>query len=145
MKALKGIFPATISPFAEDGRFDAQAMRRIVAYQIDAGVHGLYICGGTGEGLLMKVEERQEALEVVLDEVAGRVAVISHIGAFSTEETIALARHASGTKAAAVAALPPHGSTRSTMRPSCATTGRSPVRRNCPCWYTTSRNARASP
>ncbi len=107
MKALKGIFPATVSPFAQDGRFDSEAMRSIVAYQIDAGVHGLYICGGTGEGLLMKVEERREALEVVLDEVAGRAAVISHIGAFSTEETIALARHASGTQAAAVAALPP--------------------------------------
>lgn len=107
MKALRGIFPATISPFAEDGRFDSQAMRKIVAYQIGAGVHGLYICGGTGEGLLMTVEERQEALEVVLDEVAGRAAVITHIGAFSTEDTIALAKHASGTKADAVAALPP--------------------------------------
>ena len=50
-----------------------------------AGVHGLYICGGTGEGLLMTVDERQEALEVVLDEVDGRAAVITHIGSFSTE------------------------------------------------------------
>ena len=107
MKALRGIFPATVSPFAEDGRFDSQAMRKIVAHQIGAGVHGLYICGGTGEGLLMTVEERQEALEVVLDEVGGRAAVITHIGAFSTEDTVALARHASGTGADAVAALPP--------------------------------------
>ena len=107
MKTLRGIFPATVTPFAEDGRFDSQAMRKIVAHQIDAGVHGLYICGGTGEGLLMTVEERQEALEVVLDEVDGRAAVITHIGAFSTKDTVALARHASGTGADGVAALPP--------------------------------------
>ena len=107
MKALRGIFPATVSPFGEDGAFDSGAMRKIVAHQVDAGAHGLYICGGTGEGLLMTVEERQEALEVVLDEVDGRAAVVSHIGSFSTKDTVTLARHASGTKAAAVAALPP--------------------------------------
>ena len=107
MRELRGIFPATISAFGKDGRFDPEAMRKIVAHQIGAGVHGLYICGGTGEGLLMTVEERQEALEAVLEEVDGRAAVITHVGAFSTEDTVTLARHASRTKADAIAALPP--------------------------------------
>jgi len=50
---LRGIFPATVSTFDMDGRFDPVSMRQIVRHQIDAGVHGLYVCGGTGEGLLM--------------------------------------------------------------------------------------------
>lgn len=107
MRELKGIFPATATPFGSDGRFDPQAMRKIVRHQVDAGVHGLYICGGTGEGLLMTVEERKEALETVLDEVAGRTTVIAHIGAFRTDETVALARHAGQAGADAIAALPP--------------------------------------
>lgn len=107
MKELKGIFPATVTPFGKDGKFDAPAMRRIVDHQISAGAHGLYICGGTGEGLLMTLEERQEALETVVDQAAGRAAVIAHIGAFRTDETVALARHASSAGADAIAALPP--------------------------------------
>ena len=107
MKELKGIIPATVTPFGIDGMYDAAAMRRIVRHQLDAGVDGLYICGGTGEGLLMTTEERQEALETVLDEVNGRAVVIDHVGAFRTAETIALARHASQAGADAIAALPP--------------------------------------
>lgn len=107
MKKLEGIIPATITPFSEDGRFDPPAMRRIVNHQLAAGVDGLYVCGGTGEGLLMTPDERQEALETVLDEVDGRALVIAHIGAFRVDETMVLARHASQAGADAIAALPP--------------------------------------
>jgi N-acetylneuraminate lyase len=107
LRELKGIFPATVTPFGRDGGFDPQAMRRIVRHQVDAGVHGLYVCGGTGEGLLMTVEERKEAIETVLDEVAGQATVIAHIGAFRTDEMVVLARHAGEAGADAIAALPP--------------------------------------
>ena len=107
MKKLEGIIPAVITPFGKDGRFDPPAMRRVVSHQLAAGVDGLYVCGGTGEGLLMTSEERQEALETVLDEVDGRALVIAHIGAFRVDETMVLARHASQAGADAIAALPP--------------------------------------
>jgi len=82
-------------------------MRRIVRHQIDAGVHGLYVCGGTGEGLLMNSKERQDLLETVLDETRGDVTVIAHIGAFQIPESIALAQHASEIGVDAISALPP--------------------------------------
>ena len=82
-------------------------MRRIVRHQIDAGVHGLYVCGGTGEGLLMNSKERQDLLETVLDETRGDVTVIAHVGAFQIPESIALAQHASGIGVDAISALPP--------------------------------------
>ena len=107
MDNLRGIFPATVSTFDMDGRFDAVSMRRIVRHQIDAGVHGLYVCGGTGEGLLMNFKERQDLLETVLDETRGDVTVIAHVGAFQIPETIALAQHASGIGVDAISALPP--------------------------------------
>ena len=107
MKKLEGILPATVSPNKEDGSFDAAAMRKIVRHQLDAGSDGLYVCGGTGEGLLMSREDRELALETVLDEVNGAATVIAHVGAFRTDETAALARHASDSGADAIAALPP--------------------------------------
>ena len=107
MDNLHGIFPATVSTFDIDGRFDPVSMRRIVRHQIDAGVHGLYVCGGTGEGLLMNSKERQQLLETVLDETRGDVTVIAHVGAFQIPETIALAQHASEIGADAISALPP--------------------------------------
>ena len=107
MDNLRGIFPATISTFDTDGKFDPVSMRRIVQHQIDAGVHGLYVCGGTGEGLLMNSKERQDLLETVLDETRGKVTVIAHVGAFQIPETLELARHASQIGADAISALPP--------------------------------------
>lgn len=107
MTTLRGIYPAIVTPFDKDGAFSPAAMRDIVQYQLEARVHGFYLCGGTGEGLLLTVEERQAVLETVLEEVAGRAQVIAHIGAFQTADTLTLARHASRAGADAIAALPP--------------------------------------
>ncbi len=107
MRELKGIYPAIVTPFDAEGDYAEGAMRRIVQHQLEAGVHGFYICGGTGEGLLLQREERQAVLETVLDEVQGRAGVIAHVGAFQTAETLALAAHASAVGADAIAALPP--------------------------------------
>lgn len=107
MKELKGICPAIVTPFDSQGDFDPAAMRKIVRHQLEAGVHGFYVCGGTGEGMLLTVKERRSVLETVLDEVQGRVVVIAHIGAFQTADTLTLARHASEVRSDAIAAIPP--------------------------------------
>ena len=55
----------------------------------------------------MTVAERQQVLEVVLDEVKGRSPVIAHVGAFQIPDVLTLARHASQVGADAVASMPP--------------------------------------
>ncbi len=107
MKNLRGIFPATVTPYNKDGAFDAPAMRKIIRHQLEAGVHGFYLCGGTGEGLLLKREEHREVVETVIDEVGGKVPVISHVGAFQTDETLARAEDARNAGVDAMSALPP--------------------------------------
>ena len=107
MRMLEGIYPATVTPFGDDGMFSPQLMAKIIRYQLDAGVDGFFLCGGTGEGLLLSREERESLLEFVLSEVSGQVGVIAHVGAYQTAETLALARHASEAGANAIAALPP--------------------------------------
>ena len=48
MREFKGIYPAIGTPCGVAGGFGEAAMRRIVRYQLAAGVHGFYVCGGTG-------------------------------------------------------------------------------------------------
>ena len=107
MATFHGNYSPIVTPFDQQGNFDPVALRKIIRYQLKAGMNGFYVCGGTGEGLLLTVEERKEALETVLDEVGGRVGVIAHIGAFQTADTLALAKHAGEAGADAIAAIPP--------------------------------------
>ena len=79
----------------------------LVDMQIERGVSGFFVCGGTGEGLLLSPEERRAVLETVVDAVAGRANVIAHIGTLDTQTACALAAHAAGLRVDAVSAVPP--------------------------------------
>ncbi|MBP2653584.1 MAG: Dihydrodipicolinate synthase [Firmicutes bacterium] len=45
----RGIIPAVITPFMPEGKFNEAAMRKLINYLIDGGVHGLFLVGTTGE------------------------------------------------------------------------------------------------
>jgi len=106
-RELKGIYPAIVTAFDKNGNINEAMQREIIEYQIEAGVDGFYLCGGTGEGLLLTVEERKRMLEIALDQIKGRVGIIDHIGAFQTADTVELARHAGEAGADAISCLPP--------------------------------------
>lgn len=107
MGDIQGILPALLTPFDAQGRLNTAVLRALVRFQMGAGVAGFFVNGGTGEGLLLDPAERKRALEVVLDEAAGQVAVIAHIGALATHAATELAAHAAAAGATAVAAIPP--------------------------------------
>ncbi len=88
MSKLSGIFPATVTRFDSDGAFNAAAMHRIIRHQLEAGVHGLYVCGGTGEGLLLTTAEHRAMIETVVDEVAGKGSINKALSGFLNGETI---------------------------------------------------------
>ena len=48
-KKFQGIYTALVTPFDEQGQFDADAYDRLIQQQLDAGIHGLVPCGTTGE------------------------------------------------------------------------------------------------
>lgn len=107
--ALQGILPAVVTPFDAEGRFDPAAFERLIDRLYAAGVHGLYVCGQTGEGLQQPPEQRKRVAEVAVRCSPPGKLVIVHIGATSTAEAVELARHASRIGAQAVASLPPAG------------------------------------
>lgn len=107
MKTLRGIFPALLTPFDASGQVNEASLRQLVSFNIAKGVDGFYVCGSTGEAFLLSQDERKRILETVVSEVAGRVSVICHIGAISTDFTIQLGRHAVAAGADAVSSIPP--------------------------------------
>ncbi|MBL7005928.1 MAG: dihydrodipicolinate synthase family protein [Spirochaetia bacterium] len=104
---LRGVIPALITPFDAQENFDEKRMRAVVEHLLSKGVHGLYLTGSTGEGFLMTPDERKQVVEVVVDQVAGRVPLISHVGAIGTKVSIDLAKHAEKTGVDALSSVPP--------------------------------------
>lgn len=104
---MHGIIAALLTPMREGGaRLDPEAASRLVAALVDRGIHGLFIAGSTGEGLLLTEAERQALVEAVLGS-ARNVPVVVHVGALTTAQAATLAAHAARAGAAGVAAIPP--------------------------------------
>jgi 4-hydroxy-tetrahydrodipicolinate synthase len=92
---IQGIISAMITPFTKNGEFvDFDKVGPLADRLVRGGVHGLFPCGTTGEGLLMSPEERMEVIEEVVQAVGKRTKVIAHTGAMDTATTIELTRHA---------------------------------------------------
>lgn len=106
-KKFCGVIPALLTPFRDD-RVDTEALKRLVDFLIENGVHGLYPCGTTGEGMLMNSAERKLVAETVVEAAKNRVPVMVHVGAFSTSETVDLALHARSIGADAVGVVAPY-------------------------------------
>lgn len=104
---LTGIFPALVTPISKDDEVNTQALCTLVEFLLDQRVDGFYLCGNTGEGMLLTEAERQQVAEVAIEQVRGRVPVIVHVGAPATAMAARLAAHARATGAYAVASVPP--------------------------------------
>ncbi len=98
---IQGSIPALVTPM-RDGKVDEQAFRKFVSWQIEQGSHGLVPCGTTGESPTLSHDEHMRVVEICVQETAGRVPVIAGAGSNSTDEAIALTRHAKEVGADAV-------------------------------------------
>jgi len=98
---IQGSIPALITPM-RDGQVDEQAFRKLVSWQIEQGSHGLVPCGTTGESPTLSHDEHMRVVEICVQETSGRVPVIAGAGSNSTDEAIALTRHAKSVGADAV-------------------------------------------
>ena len=107
MKDFRGTIPALITPFDRDGNVDAPKFRHFLDWLVPQ-VSGLYVGGSYGSGPIMTVDQRKQAIEIVAENVNGRIPVILHAGDPDTYTTIELARHAEGLNVSAIASLTPY-------------------------------------
>src|SRR5919106_420347 len=89
---LRGAGTALVTPFKRDGSVDQRALRELVNWQVEEGIHFLVPCGSTGEAATMTAEEHQRVVEITVEAVNGRVPVVAGAGSNDTRKAIELSR-----------------------------------------------------
>lgn len=89
---LKGCGTALATPFTRDGALDEAALRRLVDWQIEQGIHFLVPCGSTGEAVTMTIAEHRRVVEITVEQARGRVPIVAGAGSNDTAKAVALSR-----------------------------------------------------
>ena len=104
---LKGIFTPNIVPLDERAEINEPELRRYVDWLIERGVHGLYPNGSTGEFTRFTAEERRRIIEIIADQVQGRVPILAGAAEANARETIRACEHYDSLGVRAVAIVSP--------------------------------------
>lgn len=86
---LEGLYTVMVTPFNAQGKLDQEGLRRNLRHQIQHKVHGIVVLGTTGESPTLSSQEKQQVIEIALEEVKGKVPLWVGTGSYSTDRTIA--------------------------------------------------------
>ena len=104
---LSGLIAATFTPMDDRGALNLDMIPMIVDQLISEGVSGLYVCGGTGEGVSLTSDERKQTAEAYLRAANSRIPVVVHVGQDSLLSARDLAQHAADIEADGISAITP--------------------------------------
>lgn len=107
MKEFKGIFTIMATPFSQEGQVDLESVRSLVEFNIEKGVHGITILGILGEAHKLTESERERIIEVVVDQVSGRIPVVVGTSASGTDLAIQYSKRAVELGADGIMVAPP--------------------------------------
>lgn len=88
---FRGCGTALVTPFHQDGSLDEQALRNLVAWQLESGIDFLVPCGTTGETPTLTRDEWLRVIDMTVEIVAGRVPVVAGATSNSTNDAVAKA------------------------------------------------------
>ncbi len=106
LEKLRGVHIAFNAPFDAEGEVSPDAVKKLIDCYRNTGVDGIYVCGSTGEGFVLSIDERKRTLEAAMQAAHGDLTVIAHIGAAATRDSIELAKHAASIKVDAISSVP---------------------------------------
>ncbi len=107
MNKFCGLFPAVITPMTPEGELNESAFRKVLEFNIQAGVHGFWIAGGSGESILISEDENQRIAQIAVDQIRGRVGTIMHVSAPTTAAAVRNAENAARAGVDSICGLPP--------------------------------------
>ena len=105
---FEGTYVAMVTPFTKEGNLDEEGFRSNINDLIDKGVNGLVGAGTTGESATMTHEEHHRVIEVLVDEIDGRVDAVAGTGSNATSEALSLTKFAYDAGADAALLITPY-------------------------------------
>lgn len=109
------VLVAPVTPLNTDGEIDIGRIAAQFEVLSRRGADGFYLCGGTGEGMLLDTDERMRVVEAWRDAAGDEAAILVHVGASSTRDARKLAAHAARMGAEAISSVAPPVYTASDM------------------------------
>jgi len=105
---FEGTTVAMVTPFTKDDGVDETGMRENINYLIENGVNGILAAGTTGESATITHDEQRKMIDILVDEVNGRVKAIAGAGSNSSKEALGLVQHAEDSGADAALVITPY-------------------------------------
>ena len=107
MKGFQGVYPAFLTPMNEDESVNEEAFRKAMDFNIEAGAHGFWVAGGSGESVLLDDGENNRIADIAAEQAAGRAKIIMHVGASTTKRAAKMAEYAAKAGVDAICCVPP--------------------------------------
>lgn len=102
---FQGVFTALITPF-KNGCVDIKAFCNLIEWQIQEGVHGIVVCGTTGEAPTLQYTEHKNLIEAAVQTANKRILVVA--GATSNNTMYAIKLSDNAKIADAILIAPPY-------------------------------------
>ena len=106
MQDFAGIWVPLVTPFI-NGAVDHDGLKRLVAHLRGGGVHGLVVCGSTGEAASLSAAEQLAVLHTVLD-ARGELQVMMGASGVTPSSVIGRLQELAGLPLAGVLVTPPY-------------------------------------
>lgn len=91
---LTGSLVALITPMTKTKEIDWDAFEHLVQWQIEEGTNGLVLCGTTGEGSTLSLEEKLSLFKRGVEIARGRIPIIAGTGTNCTQTSVAITQAA---------------------------------------------------
>ena len=76
---FSGLVTALVTPFTKDNTIDDEKLEKLINWQIENGVKGVLVLGGSGEYVSLTMKERGRAIKTAVKAAAGRIPVIAGV------------------------------------------------------------------
>ena len=87
-----GIIAALVTPLDKEENLMEGALKEIIGYALEGGVHGVFLLGSTGEIYGLNGKQKLRVMEISVEHVSGRVPVYAGAGEITTKNTIKTAQ-----------------------------------------------------
>ena len=87
-KTFGGVIPPIVTPLHQDGTLDIEALEKLLAYLMDAGVSGIFLGGTSGEACYLPVQTQDDLARETIRVIGGKLPVLCGVIEPSTVRSI---------------------------------------------------------